>query len=121
MVDFITNDKSIFRKYSKYSICGHESETMWCMELTIGMSDKHHRYSKYIKFRQNPRESLVIGHGMTLKNIPEVYIDSCCKISFTLFKTNCEYQGLMSDSLTQPHQVSFVLCYKKRGKTNIII
>ena len=44
---------------------------MWCMELKIGMSDKHHRYSKNTKFRQNlrggggPYNSSVIGHGMT--------------------------------------------------------
>ena len=28
---------------------------MECMELKICMSDKHHRYYKLIKFRQNPR------------------------------------------------------------------
>ena len=40
-------------KYSKF--CGHTSETMECMELKICMSDKHHRYYKHTKFRQNPR------------------------------------------------------------------
>ena len=28
---------------------------MECMELKICMSDKHHRYYKHTKFRQNPR------------------------------------------------------------------
>ena len=28
---------------------------MGCMELKICMSDKHHRYYKHTKFRQNPR------------------------------------------------------------------
>jgi len=40
------------------NICGHKSETMWCMELKIGMSDKHHRYSKHTKFHKNLRRSL---------------------------------------------------------------
>ena len=31
---------------------------MWCMELKIGMSDKHHRHSKHTKFCQNLRGSL---------------------------------------------------------------
>ena len=41
---------------------------MWCIELKIGMSDKHHRHFKHTKFRQNlngPYDSSVIGHGMT--------------------------------------------------------
>ena len=28
---------------------------MECLELKICMSDKHHRYYKHTKFRQNPR------------------------------------------------------------------
>ena len=28
---------------------------MECMELKLCMSDKHHRYYKHTKFRQNPR------------------------------------------------------------------
>ena len=31
---------------------------MWCVELKIGMADKHHRHSKHTKFRQNLRRSL---------------------------------------------------------------
>ena len=36
-------------------ICGHKSETMWCMELEISMSDRHY---KHTKFCQNLRGSL---------------------------------------------------------------
>ena len=45
----------IFMKINIQNICGHKSETMECIELKICMSDKHHRYYKHTKFRQNPR------------------------------------------------------------------
>ena len=56
MVDFVTH----IRPINIQNICGHKSETMWCMELKIGMSDKHHRHSKHTKFRQNLRGVLTI-------------------------------------------------------------
>ena len=37
------------------NICGHKSETMWCMGPKVGMGGKHHKYYKHTKFRQNPR------------------------------------------------------------------
>ena len=53
-VNFITRDGPNFHEIFK-NICGHKSETMECMDLKICMSDKHHRYYKHSKFRQNPR------------------------------------------------------------------
>ena len=57
---------------------------MECMELKICMSDKHHRYYKHTKFRQNPRgdpKFLVdltwndpyISCNMGSCDLPEVY------------------------------------------------
>ena len=37
------------------NICGHKSETMWCMWSKVGMGGEHHRYYKHNKFHQNPR------------------------------------------------------------------
>ena len=59
MVDFVTHVRPIF-KWNIQNICGHKSETMWCMELKIGMSDKHHGHSKHTKFCQNLRGVLTI-------------------------------------------------------------
>ena len=73
MVDFVT--------HVRQNICGHKSETMWCMELKISMSDKHHWPSKYTKQRivnsnRIPYNSSVIMHGMTLLH-EYMYIATC--------------------------------------------
>ena len=53
MIDFVTHVRPIFFMKNIQNICGHKSETMWCMELKVGMSDKHHRHSNNTKFHQN--------------------------------------------------------------------
>jgi len=54
MVDFITQNGPIFHKNIQ-NICGHKSETMWCMWSKVGIGGEHHRYYKHTKFHQNPR------------------------------------------------------------------
>jgi len=36
MADFVTHDRLIFYENIQ-TICGHKLETMWCVELKIGM------------------------------------------------------------------------------------
>ena len=45
---------------------------MESMELKICMSDKHHRYYKHTKFRQNPRGDLKFLVDLT-RNDPKVF------------------------------------------------
>ena len=42
-------------KINIQNICGHISETMWCMRQKIGMGDEHHRYYEHTKFHRNLR------------------------------------------------------------------
>ena len=61
MVGFVTHVRPVIFKIFVVV----NQETMWCMELQIGMSHKHHRHSKHTKSEWGPYNSLVIGHGMT--------------------------------------------------------
>ena len=46
---------------------------MECMELKICMSDKHHRYYKHTKFRQNPRGDPKFLVDLT-RNDPYIFV-----------------------------------------------
>ena len=37
------------------NICGHKSETIWCMWTNIGMGGEHHRHYKHNYFCRNLR------------------------------------------------------------------
>ena len=54
MADFVADVRPIFYEIFK------KSETIWCMDLKIGTSDKDHRHSKHTKFCQNLRRVLTL-------------------------------------------------------------
>jgi len=41
------------------NICGHKSETMWCMGLKLCMGDEHHMYYEHTKFCEVTLQFLV--------------------------------------------------------------
>ena len=63
MADFVNPIRPIFNVIFKI-FCGHKSETMWCVELKISLSDGTLNTPSFVEILGGPYNSSVIVHGI---------------------------------------------------------
>ena len=112
VVDFVTQNGQIFLNIQ--NICGHKSETMWCMWSKVSMGSKHHRYYKHTKFCQNPSGDPKFLVDLT-RNDPYVFL-TCMSFYSDVSPVYSPWMGVPNHLIFLWHMLACGHCNSPRWK-----